>query len=376
MTSPEDALAFSGFEKCASSREYYWHLASDKEDQWDRFPGAHSWEWIPGKQCKGMKPFNPEDLVRTLVEDGGWYLVGDSVTENHFFSLSCILYPYVFATPDYTLGAFDRAWQQNLYLKPSSPLLSTLSLPERFDIASTPLVTFRRIDLLLSKDELISIHKSSQPENITLDDTSLFSDEVIWTLPVAEYLNEFLAPLPKANYATMVVSTAGHWTNYLFPNVEPPGMEGILRLFDAAMGRWAEEVQSALRADARNRDTYLPRSRLGSQKRKERRAVIRAYLPGHNNCHDIRHPWNEIQYAEYEPWNWGDIPKFNAIFEKLMLSRDRFPNIHYLGIDRPARLRPDAHTTGDCLHIMSGAGVIEGWTHYILQYITREIPER
>jgi hypothetical protein len=76
MTSSEDALAFSGFEKCASSREYYWHLASDKEDQWDRFPGAHSWEWIPGKQCKGMKSLNPEDLVRALVEDGGWYLVG------------------------------------------------------------------------------------------------------------------------------------------------------------------------------------------------------------------------------------------------------------------------------------------------------------
>jgi hypothetical protein len=77
MTSPEDALAFSGFERCASSREYFWHLASDREEQWDRFPGAHSWEWIPGEQCKGMKqPLNPEDLVRTLVEDGGWYLVG------------------------------------------------------------------------------------------------------------------------------------------------------------------------------------------------------------------------------------------------------------------------------------------------------------
>ena len=32
----------------------------------------------------------------------------DSVTENNLFSLSCILYPYVFATPDYTLGDFDR----------------------------------------------------------------------------------------------------------------------------------------------------------------------------------------------------------------------------------------------------------------------------
>jgi hypothetical protein len=368
MTSPEDALAFSGFEKCASSREYFWHLASDREDQWDRFPDAQSWEWIPGGKCKGMNPLNPEDLVRTLVEDGGWYLVGDSVTENHFFSLSCILYPYVFATPDYTLrGDFDRAWPQNLYLKPSSPLLSTLSLPEGFDIASTPLVTFRRIDLLFSKDELISIYKSSQPEQLN---TSLFSDEGLWTLPVAEYLNEFLAPLPKGNYATMVVSTAGHWTTHVFSEIEPPGMEGILSLFEVAMGRWAEEVQSALWADARINGLRL------RSKRKERRAVVRAYLPGHNDCHNLRHPWDEIPSTEMYPWNWAEIPEFNAVFEKLLLSRNKFPNIHYLGIDHPARLRPDAHATGDCLHIMTGAGVLEGWSHYIWRYVTREIPER
>ena len=36
------SLSFSGFEKCASSREYYWHLASDREDQWDRSSGDHS----------------------------------------------------------------------------------------------------------------------------------------------------------------------------------------------------------------------------------------------------------------------------------------------------------------------------------------------
>ena len=243
------------------------------------------------------------------------YNLVDSVTENHFFSLSCILYPYVFATPDYTLGGFDRAWAQNLYLKPSTPLLSTLSLPEGFDIASTPLVTFRRIDLLLSKDEIISIHKSSQPENKTLTDTSLFSDEGIWTLPVTEYLSEFLSPLPKANYATMVVSTAGHWTTGVFSKVEPPGMEGILSLFEVAMGRWAEEVQNALQADARNVVSHSSKFPLGSKKRKERRAVIRAYLPGHYNCHDFRQPWNEIQPAEWYPWNWVDIPKFNAIFE-------------------------------------------------------------
>ena len=66
----------------------------------------------------------------------------------------------------------------------------------------------------------------------------------------------------------------GHWTNYLFPKVEPP-VEGILRLFEVAMGRWAEEVESALRVDARNRVSLLSRFRLGSQKRKERHAIDR-----------------------------------------------------------------------------------------------------
>ena len=47
-------------------------------------------------------------------------------------------------------------YSQNL--KPSSPLLSTFSLPKA-DISSTPLVAFRRIDLLF-KNELIYIHKS------------------------------------------------------------------------------------------------------------------------------------------------------------------------------------------------------------------------
>jgi hypothetical protein len=181
--------------------------------------------------------------------------------------------------------AYDRAWAQNLYLKPSSPLLSTLSLPEGFDIASTPLITFRRIDLL-PKDELIFIHNSSQSENITLHDTSLFSDEGIWTLPVTEYLSEFLAPLPKANYVIMVVSTAGHWTTGVFSKVEPPGMEGILSLFEVAM---------------------------------ERRAVVRAYLPGHYCCHDFRHPWNEIHPAEWYSWNWADISKLNTIFEAVVM---------------------------------------------------------
>ena len=45
-----------------------------------------------------------------------------------------------------------------------------------------------------------------------------------------------------------------------FSNVEPSssGMECILSLFGIAMGRWAEEVQSALQADSsKNNVSYL-----------------------------------------------------------------------------------------------------------------------
>ena len=75
MTSPDDALAFSGFQGCASSREFYWHLAADKPEQWDRFPAAQSWRWVP-TQCKEMRKFEPERVVQHLVEHGGWLLIG------------------------------------------------------------------------------------------------------------------------------------------------------------------------------------------------------------------------------------------------------------------------------------------------------------
>ncbi len=65
-----------------------------------------------------------------------------------------------------------------------------------------------------------------------------------------------------------------------------------------------------------------------------------------------------------------------CLCSQTVVKSDRYPDIHFLPIDRPALLRPDAHATGDCLHIMSGAGVLEGWTHYIWHYVTRDLPER
>ena len=54
----------------------------------------------------------------------------------------------------------------------------------------------------------------------------------------------------------------------------------------------------------------------------------------------------------------------------------KYPDIHFLPIDRPVLLRRDAHSASAYLHIMSGAGVLEGWTHYIWHYVTRELPGR
>ncbi|KAF5328648.1 hypothetical protein D9619_011535 [Psilocybe cf. subviscida] len=371
MSKPQDALAFSGFEGCASSREYNWHLASDKEEQYDRFPSAQSWEWIPGEECHGVGRLDKEKLVRDLIEDGGWYLVGDSVTENHFFSLSCILYPHVIATPDYTSGgSWDRGWPQNLYLSPSSPLVDKISFPKNFNISTTALVTFRRIDLLFSQDQLVEIHKELHAAKPTpLADDSLFSDEATWTLPIEEYLAEFFAP--SANYATMVVSTAGHWTTTLFSKVSPEGIDGVITLFEFAMKRWADIVQAALTKDQRALLKENPKWPASAPGRPPKRAVIRAYLPGHESCHDFRAAWAEVQPFQWNWYNWGEISRYNKIFETLLDPKaSKYPNIHYLGIDRPARLRPDAHTTGDCLHIMTGAGVLEGWTHYIWHYVT------
>ena len=68
-----------------------------------------------------------------------------------------MLSPHFRATPDWTQG-FDRAWPQNLYLAPSSPLLPHLRLPPGFDVARTPLVTFRRIDTLLEPTALDALY--------------------------------------------------------------------------------------------------------------------------------------------------------------------------------------------------------------------------
>ena len=79
MHQQEDALAFAGFEGCASSREFWWHLAADKPQLWDRFPAVTSWDWTPSDDCK-MRPLDGAAIVKDMVENGGWLLIGGELT--------------------------------------------------------------------------------------------------------------------------------------------------------------------------------------------------------------------------------------------------------------------------------------------------------
>lgn len=239
--------------------------------------------------------------------------MADSVTENHFFSLSCILYPHVIATPFYAPGQnWDRGWPQNLYLNPNSPVVNNITFPPKFNITSTPLVTFRRIDILFSKSELNALYHIQHPY-FSPNDT-LFSEEAVWTKPLHEYLDIFLAPPPKGNYGTMIVSTGGHWTTTLFSYFRDEekkdsgyGIDGVLDFFELAMQGWAAEVQTALSKEER---------RLGVKRgRKGKKVVVRAYLPGHEDCHSFRQARKEVQPFVWNWYNWGNIWDFNARFQ-------------------------------------------------------------
>ena len=283
-------------------------------------------------------------------------LLADSVTENHFFSLSCLLWPHVIATPDYTKSnSFDRAWPQHLYLNPASPLLEDdahvlitghraghearrrIELPEGFDIAKTPLVSFRRIDLLFSPKELETMHKELHPEYYQANASfKLFEEEAVWSISPEEYLDVFTQEVPLGRYRTMVVSTAGHWTMGLFKgyNVEGAktenggpvyGYDGLLTFFGEAMEKWAGIVQTRLDeanakltsagASAENGKGYPPSRVLGQRRDRKMEVVVRAYLPGHEDCHSHREAWTSILPFQWNWYNWHLIYKYNEAFE-------------------------------------------------------------
>ncbi|KAF8714630.1 hypothetical protein RHS03_00091, partial [Rhizoctonia solani] len=366
-----DPLAPLGFAGCASGRERTWHLGMSEDgtpdhnhnDLWEYVVRGASYDWVPRSQsCRIYnEKVEAEDFVTMLIERGGWFFVGDSVTEQHFFSMSCMLYPHVRAAPDYapTGGSGPRDWPQHLYLNPSSPLLTQLKLPHGFDIDRTPLVTFRRVDLLFDTHELDSIHLEmhrNDNANGSVPDT-LFGPKASesYNLSPKTYLDQFMLPLPEGNYKTLIVSTAGHWTTASLPGARDPEdvqagatNPGVYKTFVEAVRVWTDQVSRALSADTRAREV-----------------LVRAYLPGHEyDCHKESGPLTQVREFSQEWYNWSWIGRMNEAF-KAAIAQKGDSQIKFLGLDKMALLRPDAHSLSDCLHIQIGAGIFEGWSRYI-----------
>lgn len=278
-------------------------------------------------------------------------------------------------------------------------------MPEDFSIAETPLVTFRRMDLLLTKPELEKLHQAKHPEMYTSGDFVLFGDEQDWNRSPSEYFEWFAAPAPF-RYATLFTNTGGHWHSNLLEGLkdeeaEGKGIRAVLQFFGEAMEYWAHEAQAYMdNIRVKEEAEQMQVAGLGGAGRKggvrqlRREVVVRGYTPGHEDCHAEREPWEEFHPEIAFRWrwfNWAWIHSdMNEMFEvrfcllrsrrhgltsaQKILASPRYPDLHFLRIENPALLRPDAHGPSDCLHLMSGSGVLESFTQYVWHYVSNELP--
>ena len=213
------------------------------------------------------------------------------MTENHFFSLSCVLSKHIVVHEDS---------ENDIFLNPESPLIDHLEFPDDFDIYVTPLISFHRVDLLISREETITAHRQLGG---TLDNATLFrAEELLWTESQDEYLERFFTPLPKGGYRTLIVNTAAHWTTHLFIGGHKPGIEGILELFRQGMTTWGKVVNAAM--EKANAQPHTGN---------DFRTLVRSYTPGHNNCANRHYPMQEVEPYEVKTYNWDEIITFNDI---------------------------------------------------------------
>ena len=203
-------------------------------------------------------------------------------------------------------------WPQHLYLNPASPLLTNITLPVGFNISGTPLVTVRRIDILFSHEEMDAIYRASE-QGKQSGSRSVFNDRLTVTVPMEEYLGQFIEPLPKASYSTMIIGTGGHWTDFHFNGTIPAGIPGIVDFFKIVARHWVDRFQEVVGktnqecADAGESCTE-PR----------RRAIIREYMRGSDDCGKA-HGADPLTTPNPQPnakfMNMADMHHFNDVWK-------------------------------------------------------------
>ncbi|KZV92261.1 hypothetical protein EXIGLDRAFT_614623 [Exidia glandulosa HHB12029] len=378
MSRYEDVYALSGWTGCGSQHEHDWHFATTESNAWPWRSFASHFTYKPGPGCSSLRRFNQRELVQNLVERGGWLLIGDSLTEGHFFSISCMLHPHVRATPDYVVGTdYDRGWPQNLYLLPNSSFARSLRFPPGFSFEHTPLVTYRRVDVIMAPEELLPLYARVAPDKTKSANPEIRElygniEEVVFNAHSAEVLALFTSP-PPLNYGALILSSGAHWTDTVFGALESPSE--IISFFGATVAHWVTRVAEALAPVSRpSWATSVSWSGFTSSG-KPRQVVVRAANWGSEDCLSDKVRWGgptpHIPPLTKPFWNWGWIPLLNEAAQRAV-SEAQHPQIHYLPIERPAMLRPDAHVLPDCLHIATGTGAMETWTEYIAHFLWAE----
>ncbi|KAH7097528.1 hypothetical protein BKA62DRAFT_716269, partial [Auriculariales sp. MPI-PUGE-AT-0066] len=377
-TSVEEIIAASGWTGCASMREPLWHLAASDERMIQWRGSASHYTYVPPPTCQGFQPPCGDEFVRLLVERGGWLLLGDSVSEGQYFSLSCELHPHVRAEPDWSADPSDRSIPQHLFLDKFSPLVPHLKFPPGFDLDRTPLVTFRRTDVIMDPDELVEVFAKAYPERASkptpqIKDIFGTSQEVFYHFPASEQLEMFTSP-PPLNYGLLVANSAAHWTQSVFEALDGP--DAIIDFFAHATRSYITRITRAFDGgQARPKWTSAPRYSSRTSSGHARRVVFRSATTGTDDC--LSSDWRELGPSREVPpmnanhWNWRWIWRLNEEVANAVAATNH-PMIHYLPIDRPALLRGDAHVLFDCVHFAAGTGAMETWTDYIANFVYRE----
>lgn len=156
-----DVFRSTGFDGCASSREFWWHIAADKQEHWGRFPHAHMWEWVPDASgCNGLREWDQAQVVKELVENGGWLLLGGRFSPHYtnkeanrsaprLYNGEPLLLTFVPSVPachcdTQFYGARERVLRSNLATKPPTfPVFP--APPPRFASPNYPTTRIRYV---------------------------------------------------------------------------------------------------------------------------------------------------------------------------------------------------------------------------------------
>ncbi|BGP52442.1 hypothetical protein JCM10450v2_008420 [Rhodotorula kratochvilovae] len=379
---------------------------------------AAGWKWVSGsdtcrREVEGPWETEREDadegtvkLLQDLVDRGGWLVVGDSLSEEHFFSLSCQLYPHVRGEWPYPFMTTNQ-WQfkeEHLLLHETSPLIRSgrLRVPKDWDWEGRPLISHVRSDHGFSATELLDLYRavhsplapsafrSLYPALSSLTPhknvTKLLRDYVPLSPSLDYILALFLSPSSprnvstslapayapsetppsalaaaarvtrSAHYRALIFSTGAHFSARQFDfNGADDALENAAptEFFRFALRTWLARVSDAMQEGGRGQGKEV---------------LVRPTNTGHDGCHDARGPLEEVDRGASVMWNWKELWRMNEAAEDIV--RDAaHPQLHFLDLNRPAALRPDAHTNVDCLHLAIGTGVVEGWTRYIAYWL-------